>query len=147
MALLVAPLGVSVGLGRMSGLTTNIGPSSTKRRIATLIAIVGLLVVGNQLASIWPRDVEVAYTVDAEVTGIAVDYLQKGDAVTSVRFTRPDGNGTVLRHTVRLQPGEYVARIILYSSDGSGVEHERWLQVPTAGLNRFDLKEATKRSE
>jgi len=131
----------------MSGLTTNIGPSSAKRRIASLIAVIGLFVVGNHLASIWPRDVEVAYTVDAEVTGIAVDYLQEGDAVTSVRFTRPDGNGTLLRHTVRLQPGDYVARIILYSSDGSGVEYERRLRVPGTGLNRFDLKDATERSE
>jgi len=131
----------------MSGLRTNIGPSSTKRRIATLIAIIGLLVVGNHLASIWPRDVEIAYTVDAHVTGIAVDYLQEGDGVASVRFKQPDANRTVLRHTVRLQPGAYEARIILYSSDGSGVEHRRRLQVPAPGLNRFDLKEATKRSE
>jgi len=131
----------------MSGLRTNIGPSSTRRRIATLIAIIGLLVVGNHLASIWPRDVEIAYTVDANVTGIAVDYLQEGDAVASVRFKQPDAKGTVLQHTVRLQPGAYEARIILYSSDGSGVAHLRRLRVPAAGLNRFDLKEATKRSE
>jgi len=143
----VALLRVSVGLSGMSGLRTNIGPSSTRRRIATLIAIIGLLVVGNHLASIWPRDVEIAYTVDADVTGIAVDYVQEGDAVASVRFTQADAKTAALRHTVRLQPGEYEARIILYSSGGSGVEHRRRLEVPAAGLNRFDLKEATKRSE
>ena len=131
----------------MSGLRINIGPSSTKRRIATLIAIVGLLVVGKHLASIWPRDVEIAYTIDTDVTGVDVDYVQEGDAVASVRFTQPPQKSTVLRHTVRLQPGEYQAQIIVYSSDGSGVEHQRRLQVPAAGLNRFDLKEATKRSE
>ncbi len=143
----MAPLWASVGLVGMSGLKTIIGPSSIKRRIATLIAVIGLLVVGNHLASIWPRDVEIAYTVDADVTGIAVDYLQEGDAVASLRFTRPDAKSTVVRHTVRLQPGAYEARIILYSPDGSGVEHRRRLQVPAAGLKRFDLKEATKRSE
>ena len=143
----MALLGASVGLSGMSGLKTNIGPSSNKRRIATLIAIIGLLVVGNHLASIWPRDVEIAYTVDADVTGIAVDYLQEGDAVASVRFKQADAKSTVLRHTVRLPPGEYEARIILYSSGGAGVGHRRRLQVTAAGLNRFDLKEATKRSE
>lgn len=131
----------------MSGLETNIGPSSTKRRIATLIAIIGLLVVGNHLAGIWPRDVEIAYAVDANVNGIAVDYLQEGDAVASVRFTQLAAKSTVLRHTVRLQPGAYEARIILYSPDGSGVEHRRRLQVPAAGLKRFDLKEATTRPQ
>lgn len=131
----------------MSGLRTIIGPSSTKRRIALLIAIIGMLVVGNHLASIWPRDVQIAYTVDPHVTGIAVDYLQEGDAVASVRFKQPDAKSTDVRHTVRLQPGDYVARITLYSSDGSGIEHQRRLRVPAAGLNRFDLKKATKRSE
>ncbi|MGB3051231.1 MAG: hypothetical protein WBB42_09545 [Polyangiales bacterium] len=131
----------------MSGVRTIIGPSSTKRRIATLIAIIGLLVVGNHLAGIWPRDVEIAYTIDPDVTGIAVDYLLEGDAVASGRFTQPDRKSADLRHTVRLRPGEYQARIIVYSSDGSGVEYQRRLQVPAAGLNRFDLKKATKRSQ
>ena len=143
----MASLWASIGFSGMSGLKTNIGPSFTKRRLATLIAIVGLLVVGNRLASIWPRDVEIAYAVDPGVTGIAVDYLREGDTVASVRFTQPDANRTILRHTVRLQPGTYQARIIVYSSDGSGVERQRRLQVPTTGSNRFDLKEATKRPE
>ena len=136
-----------VGWRGMSGLRTNIGPSSTKRRIATLIAILGLLVVGNHLASIWPRHVEIAYTVDTDVTGIDVDYVQEGDAVASVRFTQPPVKSAVLQHSVRLQPGEYQARITVYSSDGSGVEHQRRFHVPAAGVNRFDLKEAAKRSE
>jgi hypothetical protein len=131
----------------MSGIETNIGPSSTKRRIATLVAVIGLLFVGNHLVSIWPRDVMVAYTVDPEVTEIAVDYLQEEDAVASVRFTRPDARSTVFRHTIQLQPGAYEARIILYSPGGSGVEHRRRLQVPGADVSRFDLREATKQSE
>jgi len=118
-----------------------------KRRIATLVAVIGALVVGNHLASIWPRDVEVAYTVDPAVAEIDVDYLQEGDAVASARFKQSDAKNTVIRHTVRLQPGDYQARIILYSVDGRGVEHVRRLHVPAEGLTRFDLKEATERSE
>lgn len=131
----------------MSGFGTNIGPSSTRRRIAAVVAVIGLLVVGNHLASIWPRDVEIAFTIDTDVTGIDVDYVQEGDAVASVRFTQPPEKSAVLRHTVRLQPGEYRARIVVYSADGSGVEHQRRLRVPAAGENRFDLKRSAKRSE
>lgn len=112
-----------------------------------MIAIIGAIVVGNHLASIWPRDVEVAYTVDPAVAEIAVDYLQEGDAVASARFKHSDAKSTIVRHTIRLQPGEYDARIILYSSDGRGIEHQRKLLVPAAGLTRFDLKDTTKRSE
>ena len=107
-----------------------------------MIAIIGAIVVGNHLASIWPRDVE-----DPAVAEIAVDYLQEGDAVASARFKHSDAKSTIVRHTIRLQPGEYDARIILYSSDGRGIEHQRKLLVPAAGLTRFDLKDTTKRSE
>lgn len=118
-----------------------------KRRIATVVAVVGALVVGNYLAGVWPRQVEVAYMVELGVAEIDVDYLQEGEAVASVRFKQPDAKATVIRHSVRLQPGEYEARITLYSSDGQAIEHQRRLQVPSEGLTRFDLKEATKQSE
>ncbi len=131
----------------MSGLGSNIGSSSIKRRIATVIAVVGAIVVGGQLASVWPRQVEVAYMVDPGVTGIDIDYLQEGDVVASARFKQPDPTSTVIRHDVRLQPGEYQVRIVLHAADGRGIEELRLLQVPVDGLTRFDLKEATKRSE
>lgn len=118
-----------------------------KRRIATVIAVIGALVVGNHLASIWPREVEVAYSVDPAVAEIDIDYLQEGDAVTSVRFRQSDAKSSIIRHAVRLQPGEYELRITLYSADGHGVEQRRLLQVPAEGLTRFDLKETTERSE
>ncbi len=118
-----------------------------KRRIATVIAVIGALVVGNHLASIWPRDVEVAYAIDPAVAEVDVDYLQGGDAVASVRFKQSDAKSTVIRHTVRLQPGEYELRITLYSANGQGIERHRRLQVPSEELTRFDLKETAERSE
>ena len=131
----------------MPDLRSNIGSSSTKRRIATLIAVIGMIVVGSQLASVWPRDVDVAYALDPGVTEVDVDYLQKGEAVVSTRIRRSEAKTTLVRHTVRLQPGEYQARITVYGADGRGVEHARLLVVPAEGVTRFDLKEATKRSE
>jgi hypothetical protein len=131
----------------MSDLGSNIGPSSTKRRIATLIALVGVIFVGSLLARVWPRDLQVAYSLDPGVTELQVDYLQEGQAVASARFKQPDAKTTVARHTVRLQPGKYEVRITVYGPDGRGVEHAKVLVVPAKGLTRFDLKEATARSE
>lgn len=118
-----------------------------RRRIATLIAIVGAVIVGNHLAGVWPREVEVAYAVDPGVDGIDVDYLQEGEAAASARFESSEAKTTMLRHTVRLQPGEYQARIILYGADGNGVEHLRRLYVPAEGLTRFDLRGAPEQAE
>jgi methionine-rich copper-binding protein CopC len=91
--------------------------------------------------------VEVSYSLDPGVTGLDVDYLQEGEAVASARFKQRDTNIAVVRHTVRLQPGEYEVRFIVYGPDGRGVEHAKALLVPAEGLTRFDLKEATTRSQ
>jgi len=131
----------------MRDLGSNIGPSSTRRRIATVIALIGVLFVGSLLARVWPRSVEVAFALDPGVTKVDVDYLQEGEAVASARFKPPDVKNSIIRHTVRLQPGEYHARITVYLLDGRGVEHAKVLVVPAEGLTRFDLKEATTRSE
>jgi len=106
-----------------------------------------MIFVGSQLASVWPRDVDVAYVLDSGVTEVDVDYLQNGEAVASTRIRPSDRRTKVVRHTVRLQPGEYQARITVYGADGNGLEHARRLVVPAEGVTRFDLKEATKRSE
>ena len=74
----------------MQDLGSNIGPSSTRRRIATVIALIGVLFVGSLLARVWPRSVEVAFALDPGVTKVDVDYLQEGEAVASARFKPPD---------------------------------------------------------
>ena len=128
-------------------LELNIGPSSTKRRIATAIAIVGLILVANQLAGIWPREVEVEYLLDEGIQAVDVDYVQEGETVTSARFTKAALRGSQVRTRVRLQPGEYLALITVYRKDGLGVEQSRTLVVPTEGVTLYDLREATGRSD
>ena len=59
-----------------------------------------------------------AYSVDPGVIGLDVDYLQEGEAVASARFKQQDPKTTLIRHAVRLQPGEYQARMTVYRSDG-----------------------------
>lgn len=117
-----------------------------KRRIATVIAVIGVALVGTQLARAWPRDVEVAYLLGPSAVALDVDYLEEGEAVSSARFTRAAMKSNEVRHIVRLQPGHYEARITLYRADGTGIEHSRALIVPAEGLKRFDLREATNGS-
>jgi len=112
-----------------------------------VIALVGAAFVGGVLAEVWPRDVEVVYSLDPGATTLDVDYLQEGEAVASARFRQLDAKTTLVRHTVRLQPGEYRAQITVYGPDGWGVEHAKVLVVPTEGLTRFDLEKATPRPE
>jgi len=123
-------------------LELNIGPSSTKRRIASAIAIVGLILVANQLAGAWPREVEVEYLLDEGIQAVDVDYVQEGETVTSARFTKAALRGSQVRMRVRLQPGEYLALITVYRKDGTGVEQSRTLVVPAEGITLFDLREA-----
>jgi hypothetical protein len=118
-----------------------------KRRIATVIAVIGMVLVGGHLARVWPRTVEVAYSLGPGVVAVDVDYLKEGEAAASARFEQSDAKTTVVRHAVRLQPGEYQAQITVYRSDGPAIEHTRMLIVPADGLTQFDLKQSTIRSE
>jgi hypothetical protein len=123
----------------MTNLESYIGPVSTRRRIATVIAVIGVLFIGSRLASVWPRDVEVAYQVGPGVSELDVDYLHEGEAVASARFRRGPQQTGLFRHTVRLQPGEYEVLITLYR-EGGAAELDRSLAAPAPGVVRFDLR-------
>lgn len=116
-------------------------PFPTRKRVATVIAMVGLAVVGGQLARVWPRDVEVAYQPGPGVRQVDVDIIEGQEAVASARFNRAAGDGRAFFHTLSLQPGQYRAEITVYGPDGRGIEHSRPLTVPTDGVTRFDLRE------
>jgi hypothetical protein len=125
----------------------NIGSLSTRRRVATLVALIGVAFVASRLANLWPRDVEVVFEAGPEVREVDVDYVQAGEAVSSVRFGQSAMNPNIFRHVVRLQPGEYQVHITLYGQDGSATEQVRRLAVPAAPVTRMDLKAATGSSE
>jgi hypothetical protein len=122
----------------------NIRLSPTRRRIAALIAVVGVAIVGSRLAGAWPRSVEVAYELGPDVRELDVDYIHEKNAVASVRFTQSDAKTTVFRHTVRLQPGEYRVQITVHESNGLAFEDSKALLVPADGLTRFDLRAAAR---
>ena len=131
----------------MTNLGSNIGPMSTRRRIATVIAVIGVLFVGSRLANAWPRDVQVSYEIDPEVSGLDADYVQDGESVASARFRQNDEEPGFFGHTVRLQPGEYQIHITLYGYDDGAAELRRSLTSPASGIVRFDLRSATEMGE
>ena len=131
----------------MTDYRSNIGSSSTRGRLAIIIAVVGVAFVGTRLAKVWPRNVELVYEVGPTVDELDVDYLLGGDAVASVRFQRPAQKPPVFHHVVRLQPGEYQIHITLYGQGAPAIDEVRGLSVPATGITRFDLKDATVRSE
>ena len=130
----------------MKGSTFNIGSKSTRRRIATVIALIGMVVVGTRLADVWPREATVAFVVHPQVVELAVDYLRGGEAMASARFRRPAGEPPFFQHTLRLSPGRYQVHVTQYGPGAVRIEEVRALLVPKKGVTRFDLREATDES-
>jgi hypothetical protein len=130
----------------MKGSMLNIGSKSTRRRLAAIVAIVGLVVVGSRLAEVWPRDATVAFVLGPEIEELAVDYLQDGEALASARFRKPTGEPPFFQHTLRLSPGRYQVHVTQYGPGSVRVEEVRALLVPKKGVTRFDLREATDES-
>jgi len=112
---------------------------STRRRIATLIAVIGVFVVGSTLADAWPRETSIIYDVGPEVGELDVDLVQHGEAMSSVRFRRPPESRQWFSHAPRLRPGNYQLHITMRERDGSAFEDVRTLRVPTDGPIRFNL--------
>jgi len=131
----------------MTDFPLTIGPLSIRRRLAAVVAVIGVVFVGSGLANGWPRDVEVLYEVDPGTGGLDIDYLQGGEAAASVRFTRSTAKADIFRHVVRLQPGEYQIHITRYGLDGSAEEQIRRIAVPAPSVTRVDLRAATGSTE
>ena len=111
------------------------------RRLAGIVALVGVAFVGTRMVGAWPRDVEIRYEFDPEaVRRLHVDYTLEGDAMVSARFRTTDSDRGMLGHTVRLPPGRYDAEITVYDASGKGTSHTRVLAVPPDGEVRFDLR-------
>lgn len=126
----------------MTDLSSNIGPRSTRRRVATAIAVIGVVFIANRLHDVWPRDVDVSYQVGPGITELDVDYLEGDEAVASVRFNARAQKSRLFQHTVRLQPGEYQVHVTLHGQYGSPIEEVHMLAAPAPGLVRFDLRRA-----
>ena len=129
----------------MTDFRSIIGSGLSRRRIAAAIAIVGVVVVVNRLADVWPRNVSVAYELGPGVTELDVEYVQDGEALAGARFRQPNKKTNLFSHSVRLQPGEYRVRITLRGAETPALLEMRTLTVPSQGVAHFDLREVRLR--
>ena len=118
---------------------------STRGRIAIVIAVIGVVVVGQTLADAWPRETPIIYEVGPDVGELDVDFLQNGEAIHSVRFRRAYRSSQTLAHTPRLAPGRYQLHVTVRVQDSGAAEVVRALVVPTGteGPTRIDLRALT----
>jgi hypothetical protein len=112
-----------------------------RRRVAPIVMIVGLLVVGGQLFGVVPRETEVRYRLGPEhgdVTSARIAYVADGEEALGARFDWHDGAPESVHHTVSLIPGRYEVRAEL---SGPGVARDvvRALTVPADGVVTIEL--------
>ena len=113
------------------------------RRLALLVLLVGVLVVGPMIGGAVPRDVHLRYAFGpdhASVREAHVAFVLDGDEIQAARFARPGGFPDRLDHEVSLSPGRYRIQATL-RADGSLRRVERLLRVPADGVVLLDLYE------
>jgi hypothetical protein len=110
-------------------------------RIARLVAVVGVLVVGAQFLPIIPREVELRYDLGpahATVSGLELVYQAGDDDLASARFGFGEEGPRLVDHSVRLAPGAYDVRATLSTSLGSQ-RFVRHFEAPADGVVRIEL--------
>lgn len=112
-----------------------------RQRVAPLILLIGLIVVGGTVFEASPRETEIRYDLgpshrDIETARIA--YMLDGDEVLGARFRFEEGAPSALRHTVELAPGRYEVKAELR---GRTVARDlsRVIEVPAEGVVRLDV--------
>jgi hypothetical protein len=112
-----------------------------RQRLAPLVVLIGLIVIGGIIFEASPRETEIRYDLgpshrDIETARIA--YLLDGDEVLGARFRFDDGAPEALRHTVELSPGRYEVKAELR---GRAVSRDlsRVIRLPADGVVRVDV--------
>ncbi len=112
-----------------------------RRRLAPLVLIVGVLLVGSQLWEAVPQETEIHYRLGPqheEIRSISLSYQTGGEEVVRTDFRWPAGAPRTVPHAVSLPPAEYLIEAEVRASSGS--RHlERRLAIPAEGLVSIDL--------
>ena len=111
------------------------------KRIAPLVAVVGVFVVGGQLKSVAPTEVEILYRFGDDhrnIRELNVSFRRDGDEQKGTRFTEASGFGSELQHVIELAPGRYE---VVFEVRGENVSYDvtRALVVPSEGVVGFDV--------
>jgi hypothetical protein len=107
-----------------------------KQRIARLVGLTGVLLVGSQLLRAAPRDVEVELKLGPahrQFVEVRVAYVQQGEEVHGVAYKFPDGAPGLLHHSVQLPAGEFEVHTELTPPRGRILANIDRLQAPSDG--------------
>lgn len=115
----------------------------TRKRVATLVAVLGLAVVGAQFLGATPRKVDVRFALGSaheHVTDARIVYRRDDDgaAVKGTRVHYEEGAPRTVRDTVQLPPGRYRVEARLRGPNLRR-EVEQRLEVPHDGPVRLEF--------
>jgi hypothetical protein len=114
-----------------------------RRRLVGAAVMIGMLVVGAQLARQLPTDTHIRYDLGpdhAEVKEVRVAFLH-GDETTVRSITRrfPNGAPETFDDTVALTRGTYRVHALVMSKDGDINGILRGIRLPVEGTVNIDL--------
>jgi hypothetical protein len=108
-----------------------------RRRIAAVVLLVFVVVVGLDLSQTVPRETHLALDLGgdhAEVRSIALSYTSGDELALEARRRYPDGAPDRLRESLDLMPGHYDVRMHLVYADGRIRTREGQFDVPAEGI-------------
>jgi len=112
-----------------------------RRRIARVIAVVAIAVLGAHFFANIPREVDLRFDLGPDHdrwTAVQISYQIDGGEVAGVRWSYRRGAPRAIRHTVSLVPGRY--EVVGMLTAGSRQERvRRAIEVPADSVIRVDL--------
>ena len=118
--------------------------SRHRRRVARVVLVVAVLVVGLELWPSFPRDTELEYALGpghGRIVELRVAYIQDGEEVHGVSFRWDAGAPEAVRHSIKLPAGEFQLRCELRERGGDSRAVQRTLTTPAEGVVRIHLFE------
>ncbi len=109
-------------------------PPALRRRLAPLILVGGLLLLGHFAQTEMPRDQEVRFVLTPthrNVRAVRVAYLEEGEQVSAIEFRPGAGASRALVHRPSLKPGSYDMTIEIEDLNGHAHVLSRRLSVPS----------------
>ncbi len=116
-------------------------PPERRRRLAPLILVVGLAIVGKLAHDDMPRDQDLTYALPSSVRSLRITYLAGDEQITGLERHFPDGPPAFVSHVPSLTPGHYRLAVEMVDPDGGVTHLDRSIEVPTDGDLRISLRE------
>jgi hypothetical protein len=113
-----------------------------RRRLASVIAVAAVLVVGLEFWKGHPRETEIRLALDdrhGSVVALDLRFIQNDEEMRGLRLTFPHGAPRLVPCAVDLSPGRYRVALELRLRDGRRTRRERALTVPADAPVRFEV--------